>query len=482
MRKTKEELLKEVREMRGELTKEELLSALKEEKPAKDPKPAFSGQQLLSAVSYSIGALIVLTGVSLLVWEFWDVMGSAFRIGVTFGMGVLLFAFIAILEGLSRGPAIMKEPLAILSGLLVFFGSFVVVNEVASMDTTPMFFLIISSMLAVMFATLNAFRKSSVYMFFITASATGAFYSAISTEVVMNSLASVMSKPVAVFAYLTSLIGLSYLFLAKTIERRYLTSLLYFLGAGMIVIPFFFLADLYSTSFWSIIAYLALAGVGLFAFRFRLGAVLLGGFVSLIGAVASGFYGIFVPLIVFAVFSFFGRRKDEGKFSYLLLIAIALTAIPYAVISLNFINETMMGLKSEITPYALLTSLIGLTYIASGWLYREKLEIFKSFSRLLYFFGSFALIVSFFFLADIYTGVWDVIAFLFIVAIISLGVYLSEKIFIFSGAFLLVVNIITVSYRHFVDSIGWPIALILIGFLTVGVGYFSYFLSRKIKE
>jgi hypothetical protein len=482
MKKTKEDLLREIKEMKGELTKDEVLSALKEDKPAKDSKFAFSGQQLLSAVSYSIGALIVLTGVSLLVWEFWDVMGSAFRIGATFGMGVLVFAFIAILEGLSRGPVIMKEPLAILSGVLVFSGSFVVVNEVASIDITPVFFLIISSMLAVMFVTLNAFRKSSVYIFFTIAAVTGAFYSAISTEVVMNSLSSVMSKPVAVFAYLTSLIGLSYFFVAKTIKREYLTSFLYFIGGGMIVIPFFFLASLYSTSFWSIVAYLALAGVGLFALRFRLGAVLLGGFVSLIGAIASGFYGIFMPLIAFAVLSFFGRKKDEGKFSYLFLIAVALTALPYAFISLNFITEMMMGMKSEITPYLLLTSLIGATYIASGWLYREKLEIFKSFSRLLYFAGSFALIVPFFFLADIYTGVWDVIAFLFILAITSLGVYLSEKIFIFSGAFLLVVNIITVSYRHFVDSIGWPIALIIIGFLTVGVGYFSYFLSRKIKE
>ncbi|MEA2092891.1 MAG: hypothetical protein U9P61_02910 [Patescibacteria group bacterium] len=482
MKKTKEDLLKEIREMRGELTKDEVLSALKEDKPVKTPKSSFSGQKLLSAVSYSIGSLIVLTGVCLLLWEFWDVMGSAFRIGVTFGMGVLVFAFIAILEGLSRGPKIMKEPLAILSGVLVFSGSFVVVNEVASIDITPIFFLIISSMLAIMFTTLNAFRKSSVYMFFITASVTGVFYSAISTEVVMDSLSLVMDKPVAVFAYLTSLIGLSYFFLAKTIKRKYLTSFFYFIGGGMIVIPFFFLADLYSTSFWSIVAYLVLAGVGFFALRFRLTAVLLGGFVSLIGAIASGFYGIFMPLIVFAVLSFFGRKKDEGKLPYLFLIAIALTAVPYAVISLNFITEMMIGMKSEITPYALLTSLIGLTYIASGWLYREKLEIFKSFSRLLYLIGSFALIVPFFFLADIYTGVWDVIAFLFVVAIISFGVYLSEKIFIFSGALLLVANIVTVSYRHFVDSIGWPIALIIIGFLTVGAGYFSYFLSKKIKE
>ncbi len=478
MGKTKEELLRELKESGEEFTKEEILSALKKEK--KPRTGYFSKQKLVPTVSYILGALIVLTGLYFLMWGFWDVMGSVFKIGITFGLGVSIFAFIAFLEGFSRGPVIMKEVLAILSAVLTFSGSFVVINEIASLEVTSTSFLIISMMLTVMFATLNAFRRSSVYIFFTTIFTTAIFYSIVSLDNISERLASIMEKPTAVFAYLTSLVGLSYITLAKKLEIKKLSSFFYFVGGVMTAAPLFFLTKLYYAPFWSIIAFLMLTGVGFFALRIKSAPLLFAGILSLFAGVFHFLSIVF--FIIFSIFYFYGRRKDDGKFPYLALITASLTAIPYAILSLGFISEVVIGMKDSDTIYMLLTSLIGLVYIATGWFFREKYDLFRSFSKLLYLFGSFAIVTPFFFLAGIYSGIWDVIAFLFVVAVISLGVYLSEKTLIFSGAVLLVMNIITVSYRHFVDSIGWPIALIVIGLLMVGVGYFSYYLSKKIEE
>jgi hypothetical protein len=484
MGKTKEELLRELKESGEEFTKEELLSALKKEK--KPRTGYFSKQKLVPTVSYILGALIVLTGLYFLVWGFWEVMGSFFRVGITLGLGVILFSFIAFLEGFSRGPVIMKEALAVLSAVLMFSGGFVLIEEVASLTVNPVSFLIISLMLAVMFTTLNVFRRSSIYIFFITAFTTATLYSVVSLDIISEKLASFMNEPGAVFAYLTSLIGLLYLVVTKKIisqmekERKKLSSFLYFVGGLMIASPFFLLAEIYHTSFWSIIAFLSLTGIGLFALRMKSTPLLFAGIFSLFAGVFHFFSIIFV--IIFSIFYFYGRRKDDNKFPYLVLIAGSLTAIPYAILSLGFISEIAVVMKDSNTIYLLLTSLIGLVYITMGWFFREKLDLFKSFSKLLYLFGSFAIVIPFFFLAGIYSGIWDVIAFLFIAGVISLGVYLSEKVLIFSGAVLLVINIITVSYRHFIDSIGWPIALIVIGLLMLGVGYFSYYLSKRIEE
>ncbi len=494
MQRTKEEILKEIRERRGDISKEELLAALDEKKEeTKKPARSSSKQKLISSVSYVIGSIIVLLGVLLLFSEFWDVMGSVFRIGVTFGIGFLVFALVIFLETNLWGPRILKEPLSILSGILVFSGSFIAFNELTTIDITPGVYLTIFSILAVMFASLYSIRNSSVYLFFIISFVTGIFYSAISVKAIQERLLKIMQHPEAVYAYLTSLIGVSYLYLAYFLKRKGISSLLYLVGVLALIRPLFLLVEIYSAPAWNIVAALFIIALAFAARYLKSMALYVAGLIVLFGSIFTLISGevtsgiIWSLLSVIAIVVFFIlfvvlKKRKLTSFPCLTLIAGSLTLLPYTILAINPIQDIINRLENPYSVYMLLTSIIGLVYISIGYFFREKFNFYESFSKLLYFIGPLVLTVPMFFLADIFTGVWDLIAVIFIFGVISLGIYLQEKNLIFSGGGLLAIHIIVISYRYFVDTIGWPITLIIVGFLLVGIGYFSFLLSKKVEE
>ncbi|MGM0629309.1 MAG: DUF2157 domain-containing protein [Patescibacteria group bacterium] len=494
---SKEDILQEIREKRDEFSEKELLSALKEpgEENERAHKLPISKEKLVSAVGYSIGSLIVFLGVLLLSFEFWGEMGSFFRIGITLGMGILIFAFIVFLEASHRGPRILKEPLSILSSILVFGGSFVLVQEIDHINITPGVFVVISVMLTAMFGGLYAIRRSRLYLLFIIISITAFFYSTLSLEPIHNTLESGLKKPEAIFAYLTSLIGVSYLLVVYNyLKQGKLSSLLYFTGSIALVSPFFVLNDMHSAPAWNIFAVLLIITLSIFALTNKKIVIAIASTVLLIGSIINYYesdifsiiflilgtsFSIALPVFVIWLLAF--RKKELGILPYLLVITASLTLLPYTFLSLNFIQEAINLMNNPESIYLILTSLMGLSYILTGYFLDEK-QKFERFSNVLYLFGSFGLIVPFFFLAFIYTGIWDVVSIMSIIAIISLGVYQLRKILIIPGGVLLSIHVILVSLRYFADSIGWPVTLIILGFLIMAVGYMSYHLSQKIAR
>jgi uncharacterized membrane protein (UPF0136 family) len=59
------------------------------------------------------------------------------------------------------------------------------------------------------------------------------------------------------------------------------------------------------------------------------------------------------------------------------------------------------------------------------------------------------------------------------------SVYLKSRGMLILGALFLMAHIIKLTSKYFVDSIGWPVSLIVIGFLVIGVGYLTYYLNKK---
>ena len=54
----------------------------------------------------------------------------------------------------------------------------------------------------------------------------------------------------------------------------------------------------------------------------------------------------------------------------------------------------------------------------------------------------------------------------------------STTMILVSSGFL-IAEIIKLTSRYFVNSIGWPLSLIVIGFLVIGVGYITFSLNKK---
>jgi hypothetical protein len=75
--------------------------------------------------------------------------------------------------------------------------------------------------------------------------------------------------------------------------------------------------------------------------------------------------------------------------------------------------------------------------------------------------------------------VWDALYVPVIFAVLFLSVYLKSQAFLRVGSAFLMFYIIKISSKYFTDSLGWPLALVLAGFLLIGVGYFAHYLSNK---
>ena len=55
---------------------------------------------------------------------------------------------------------------------------------------------------------------------------------------------------------------------------------------------------------------------------------------------------------------------------------------------------------------------------------------------------------------------------------------LQSRMLLVLSTFALIAYIIYFTAEYFADSIGWPVALILLGFTIIGIGYFSIRLGR----
>lgn len=63
--------------------------------------------------------------------------------------------------------------------------------------------------------------------------------------------------------------------------------------------------------------------------------------------------------------------------------------------------------------------------------------------------------------------------------IIFLSVYLKVRSFLVFGALYLVFYIMKITSEYFTSGFGWALSLIVLGFVIMGIGYFSFYLNRK---
>jgi hypothetical protein len=76
-------------------------------------------------------------------------------------------------------------------------------------------------------------------------------------------------------------------------------------------------------------------------------------------------------------------------------------------------------------------------------------------------------------------GFFDLIFIAFIFAAFYGSVYLRSQSMLTFGALFLIAHIVKLTSKYFVGSVGWPVALIIVGFLIIGVGYMTYNLNKK---
>jgi len=126
--------------------------------------------------------------------------------------------------------------------------------------------------------------------------------------------------------------------------------------------------------------------------------------------------------------------------------------------------------------YAYLTMVIGASYLLLAHSFREGWN--KGLIRTLYFFGSVGFLGAAF--SQVFdSGIWQMLYFLVVIGGLFLAVYMRSGSILAISTIFLIVHVSYITGKYFASSLGWPFALIILGFVFIGLGYTSIKINKK---
>ena len=126
--------------------------------------------------------------------------------------------------------------------------------------------------------------------------------------------------------------------------------------------------------------------------------------------------------------------------------------------------------------YEYITMVMGLSYLLLAYAFRDGWN--KPLIGILNFFG----IIGFLgatFLQVFDSGLWQLFYFIIVLGGVALSVYLKSRSILVISTLFLVAHISYITGEYFADSLGWPISLVFLGFVFIGIGYASVNINKK---
>jgi len=125
----------------------------------------------------------------------------------------------------------------------------------------------------------------------------------------------------------------------------------------------------------------------------------------------------------------------------------------------------------EIVAYIVM--LVGVIHLSLGFFLERSSR--QSLTSLLYTVAALQILVS----GITLSGLWDALYPFVVLILLGLGVYIRTRILLMLSSLFLAFYIFKITAKYFSSSIGWPLSLIIIGFVLVGVGYVTVYLNKK---
>lgn len=179
------------------------------------------------------------------------------------------------------------------------------------------------------------------------------------------------------------------------------------------------------------------------------------------------------------LFIVFGTALFISKRNILVLITVGFASWAYYALIMKVFGFDYYD--SDFLKWA--SMLLGASYLFIGYGYRSLWQSTdlqddkekKAIQNVLYGFGTLAILGAGIFIG----GFFDLLLIALIFGAFYGSVYLKSRSMLTLGALFLMAHIIKLTSKYFVDSIGWPVALIGVGFLVIGVGYVTFYLNKK---
>ncbi len=126
--------------------------------------------------------------------------------------------------------------------------------------------------------------------------------------------------------------------------------------------------------------------------------------------------------------------------------------------------------------YAYLTMAIGVSYLLLAHAFREGWN--QKLSWALYFFGTLGFLGAAF--SRVFdSGFWQIFYFFILGGSVLLSVYLKKRTILVLSMLFLIAHVSYITSKYFADSLGWPLALVILGFVFIGLGFATVRVSKK---
>ncbi len=206
-------------------------------------------------------------------------------------------------------------------------------------------------------------------------------------------------------------------------------------------------------------------------FHFIGGMLIPGGALVTLDELSTGINSIWPVAITFGIiFAFYLMLNSVHKHPVLTFFTIANgTTFLYLLIGAieDFRNEDI---------YLYLTMLIGASYLLLTQSFKASWN--KRLLGILYFFGVLGILGAGF-IEVLDSGAWELLYFILVFTCLYLSVYMKSRIILVLSTIFLIIHVSYITGEYFANSLGWPISLILLGFVIIGLGYGSVSINKK---
>lgn len=210
-------------------------------------------------------------------------------------------------------------------------------------------------------------------------------------------------------------------------------------------------------------------------FHFIAGMLIPGGAIVALYELNVDIASIWSVAITFGViFAFYLLLNAIHKHAILTFFAIANgTAFIYLLVG-AILDGTSFSNEEEL--YAYLTMAVGSSYLLLAHTFRDGWN--ERLIGALYFFGSGAFLGAAF--TQVFGSVpWQMFYFIIVSGGLFLSIYMRSRFILVMSTIFLIAHVTYITSEYFADSIGWPISLVILGFVFIGLGYASITINKK---
>lgn len=186
---------------------------------------------------------------------------------------------------------------------------------------------------------------------------------------------------------------------------------------------------------------------------------------------------LIIALILFVIY---GTALVITKRNILMFFTVAFATWAYLV-TVGHSITSIIFYNSDFIKWAIVV--LGISYLFIAYWYKKSWPASDRFeereksvmTNIFYSLGTIGILGA----TISFGGMFDLLFILLIFGAFYGSIFIKSRLLLIIDTLFLIGYIFKLTFKYFVDSIGWPVALIFAGFMVIAVGYLTFYLNKK---